>query len=207
MQNELYENNKVTISGKIVSEFSFIKELYGKKLYRVYVEVPRLSGHMDILPVMVVTDDLIDPDIGYPEITVTGQYRSYNLKDNAGKTHLFLTVFAKEIRTGILCDEPNDIFLDGYICKEPSYRETPLGRQITDLMLAVNRPYGKSDYIPCICWGEAARFASDLTVGTRIQIRGRVQSREYIKELSKNKSELRVAYEVSVGHLKVLEEK
>lgn len=205
MQNELYENNKVTIAGRIVSEFSFIKELRGKKLYRVYVEVPRLSGQMDTLPVMV-TDDLIDPDIGYPEITVTGQYRSYNLKDSVGKSHLILTIYAKEIRVGTPCDERNDIFLDGYICKEPSYRETPLGREITDFLMVVNRPCGKSDYIPCICWGGTARFASGLTIGTRVRISGRVQSREYMKELSRNKSELRVAYEVSASQLKVLKE-
>lgn len=200
MQNKLYENNKVTIAGRIVSEFSFIKELRGKKLYRVYVEVPRLSGQMDTLPVMV-TDDIIDPDIGYPEITVTGQYHSYNLKGSDGKRHLVLTVYAKKIRIGTPCDERNDIFLDGYICKEPIYRETPLGREITDLMLAVNGSNKQSDYIPCISWGRTARVASGLTVGTRVCIRGRVQSREYMKE-----SNQRVAYEVSARQLEIIEE-
>lgn len=205
MQNEFYKNNKVTISGRIVSEFRFIREMRGKRLYRVYVEVPRLSGQMDTLPVMV-SDDLIDPDIGYQEVTVMGQYRSYNLKDSSGKNHLMLTVYAKEIRLrSPFDDERNEIFLDGYICKEPIYRETPFGREITDLMLAVNRPDGKSDYIPCISWGRNARFASDFTVGTRVHIWGRVQSREYTKNLSRKESELRIAYEVSVCQLKVME--
>lgn len=206
MQNELYKNNKATISGRIISEFRFIREIHGKKLYRTYVEIPRLSGQMDILPVMV-SDALISPDIGYPEVTITGQYISYNSKDNDGKNHLILNVYARKIRVKSepLHNEQNEIFLDGYICKQPIYRKTPLGREITDFLLAVNGP-NRSDYIPCISWGRNSHIVSGFTVGTRVCIWGRIQSREYMKNLSSGNSDLRVAYEVSVSQLELIEE-
>ena len=140
-------------------------------------------------------------------ITVQGQFRSYNRHEER-KNRLVLSVFAREIE---FVDETpessktNQIYLDGFICKEPIYRKTPLGREIADLLLAVNRPYGKSDYIPCICWGRNARFASNFTVGTRCEIWGRIQSREYIKKISEEDAQKRVAYEVSVSKLELLE--
>ncbi len=141
-------------------------------------------------------------------IMVNGQFRSYNRHEER-KNKLVLSVFAREIE---FVDEigestkSNQIYLDGYICKEPVYRKTPLGREIADLLLAVNRPYGKSDYIPCICWGRNARFASNFEVGARCAVWGRIQSREYMKKLSDEQLEKRVAYEVSVSKLELMEE-
>ena len=172
------------------------------------VKVPRLSESSDIIPLMV-SERLIDVEEDYKglNITVQGQFRSYNRHEER-KNRLVLSVFAREIE---FVDETpessktNQIYLDGFICKEPIYRKTPLGREIADLLLAVNRPYGKSDYIPCICWGRNARFASNFTVGTRCEIWGRIQSREYIKKISEEDAQKRVAYEVSVSKLELLE--
>ena len=203
------ENNQVTISGEITSDFIFTHELFGEKFYIIDVRVCRLSGNDDIVPVMV-SDRLIDVNEDYKglSIMVQGQFRSYNRHEEC-KSRLVLSVFAREIE---FVDETpessktNQIYLDGYICKEPIYRKTPLGREIADLLLAVNRPYGKSDYIPCICWGRNARFASNFSVGTRCEIWGRIQSREYMKRLSDEDAEKRIAYEVSVSKLELVEE-
>ena len=175
----------------------------------VDVNVPRLSDSSDIIPLMV-SERLIDVEEDYKglNIMVQGQFRSYNRHEER-KNRLVLSVFAREIE---FVDETpessktNQIYLDGYICKEPIYRKTPLGREIADLLLAVNRPYGKSDYIPCICWGRNARFASNFSVGTRCEIWGRIQSREYMKRLSDEDAEKRIAYEVSVSKLELVEE-
>ncbi len=175
----------------------------------VDVNVPRLSDSSDIIPLMV-SERLIDVNEDYKglNIMVQGQFRSYNRHEER-KNRLVLSVFAREIE---FVDETpessktNQIYLDGYICKEPIYRKTPLGREIADLLLAVNRPYGKSDYIPCICWGRNARFASNFSVGTRCEIWGRIQSREYMKRLSEDDAEKRTAYEVSVSKLELMEE-
>ena len=175
----------------------------------VDVKVPRLSDSSDIIPLMV-SERLIDVGEEYQglNIMVQGQFRSYNRHEER-KNRLVLSVFAREIE---FVDETpessktNQIYLDGYICKEPIYRKTPLGREIADLLLAVNRPYGKSDYIPCICWGRNARFASNFSVGTRCEIWGRIQSREYMKRLSDDDAEKRIAYEVSVSKLEIMEE-
>lgn len=175
----------------------------------VDVNVPRLSDSSDIIPLMV-SERLIDVNEDYKglNIMVQGQFRSYNRHEER-KNRLVLSVFAREIE---FVDETpessktNQIYLDGYICKEPIYRKTPLGREIADLLLAVNRPYGKSDYIPCICWGRNARFASNFSVGTRCEIWGRIQSREYMKRLSEEDAEKRTAYEVSVSKLELMEE-
>ena len=139
---------------------------------------------------------------------VSGQFRSDNRHDEQ-KNRLVLSVFVREvsfIEEELDGAKTNNIFLDGYICKLPVYRKTPLGREIADLLLAVNRPYGKSDYIPCICWGRNARFASTFEVGEHVQIMGRIQSREYIKKLTETETEKRIAYEVSVSKLECLEE-
>ena len=175
----------------------------------VDISVDRLSDSTDIIPVMV-SERLLDVSDDYKgmKISITGQFRSYNRHEEK-KNKLVLSVFAREIEFVDDIEESaktNQIFLDGYICKAPIYRKTPLGREIADLLLAVNRPYGKSDYIPCICWGRNARFASNFVVGSRCAIWGRIQSREYMKKLSEEQLERRIAYEVSVSKLELVEE-
>ena len=208
MTDKVIENNQVVIMGEIVSDFSFSHEIFGEGFYMVDVKVERLSDSNDMIPVMV-SERLIDVTSDYrgQNIMVTGQFRSYNRHEER-KNKLVLSVFAREIE---FVDETpegsktNQIYLDGYICKEPIYRKTPLGREIADLLLAVNRPYGKSDYIPCICWGRNARYANNFHVGTRCESWGRIQSREYMKKLSEDQVEKRVAYEVSVSKLELLD--
>ena len=175
----------------------------------VDVKVQRLSESYDIIPVMV-SERLLDVNADYKGmlISVSGQFRSYNRHEER-KNRLVLSVFAREIEFVDEIEESartNQIFLDGYICKEPIYRKTPLGREIADLLLAVNRPYGKSDYIPCICWGRNARYASNFRVGERCAIWGRIQSREYMKKLDEENVERRVAFEVSVSKLELFNE-
>ena len=209
MTDKVIENNQVVIMGEIVSDFSFSHEIFGEGFYMVEVKVERLSDSSDIIPLMV-SERLIDVKADYRGqlFMVTGQFRSYNRHEER-KNRLVLSVFAREIEFVDEIEESaktNQIYLDGYICKEPVYRKTPLGREIADLLLAVNRPYGKSDYIPCICWGRNARYANHFHVGTRCEIFGRIQSREYMKKLSEEQAEKRIAYEVSVSKLELLEE-
>ncbi|MBR3769836.1 MAG: single-stranded DNA-binding protein [Lachnospiraceae bacterium] len=204
MTDKVIENNQVTIMGKIVSGFLYSHEIYGEGFYMVDVEVDRLSDSTDIIPVMI-SERLLDVSQDYVGtcISVNGQFRSYNRHEEK-KNKLVLSVFAREIEFIDEIDEnakSNQIFLDGFICKEPIYRKTPLGREIADILLAVNRPYGKSDYIPCISWGRNARFASSFQVGDRCMVWGRIQSREYMKKISEEEQEKRVAYEVSVSKL------
>ena len=209
MTDKVIENNQVTVMGEIVSDFSFSHEIFGEGFYMVDIRVARLSDSMDIIPVMV-SERLIDVTEDYKGyyVVINGQSRSYNRHEER-KNKLVLSVFAREIEfVEEIGDsvKTNQIFLDGYICKEPVYRKTPLGREIADLLLAVNRPYGKSDYIPCICWGRNARYASGFEVGERCLVWGRIQSREYMKKLSEEDLEKRVAYEVSVSKLELPEE-
>ena len=209
MSDKIIENNQVTIMGEIASPFLFSHEVYGEGFYMVDVHVKRLSNSEDNIPLMI-SERLIDVTQDYTGefIMVSGQFRSYNRHDEQ-KNRLVLSVFVREvefIEEELDGAKTNNIFLDGYICKLPVYRKTPLGREIADLLLAVNRPYGKSDYIPCICWGRNARFASGFEVGEHVQIIGRIQSREYIKKLSETENEKRVAYEVSVSKLECLED-
>lgn len=209
MSDKIIENNQVTIMGEIASPFYFSHEVYGEGFYMVDVQVKRLSNSEDRIPLMV-SERLIDVSQDYigEFIMVSGQFRSYNRHDEQ-KNRLVLSVFVREvefIEEELDGAKTNNIFLDGYICKLPVYRKTPLGREIADLLLAVNRPYGKSDYIPCICWGRNARFASTFEVGEHVQVIGRIQSREYIKKLSETETEKRIAYEVSVSKLECLEE-
>ena len=206
---EHIENNKVTVGGKVVGEFTYSHEMYGEKFYLFDILLRRLSGAYDVIPVMV-SDRLMDVGKDYTDcnILVTGQFRSYN-KHEEVSTKLILSAFAREITFLEEIDEEqnvNSISLDGYICKEPKYRETPLGREIADVLLAVNRPYGKSDYIPCICWGRNARFVGQLDIGTHVRISGRIQSREYQKKLEDGNVETRTAYEVSVSKIELVEE-
>lgn len=198
------ENNKVNVIGKVVSDFCFDHEIYGEKFYAAKLLIHRLSDQVDVVPLMV-SERLLDMSKSYEGCTMaaTGQFRSYN-RHNGDKNRLVLTVFVREIN---FLEEftdytkANQIYLDGYICKDPVYRKTPLGREIVDILLAINRSYKKSDYIPCISWGRNARFASGLQVGTRVRIWGRVQSREYVKRFSETECEKRVAYEVSISRM------
>lgn len=192
--------------GEIVSAFSYSHEIFGEGFYMVDVKCKRLSESYDIIPVMV-SERLIDVTGDYVGelICVVGQFRSYN-RHEEHKNRLVLSVFAREISFIEEMEESsktNQIFLDGYICKEPVYRKTPLGREIADLLLAVNRPYGKSDYIPCICWGRNARYANQFKVGERCAVWGRIQSREYMKKLDEDNVEKRVAFEVSVSKMEL----
>lgn len=214
MNETRIENNKVTLSGEIVSDFNFNHKVFGERFYSVALEVKRLSEKNDIMQIMV-SERLVDVKTDWTGrfAKVSGQFRSYNKHDGI-KNRLVLSVFAKEFEEieeseeiPFLDNYDNHVFLDGYICKPPIYRKTPLGREIADILLAVNRQYGKSDYIPCITWGRSARFASGLEVGTRLQLEGRIQSREYQKQISDDETETRVAYEVSVSKLTVVEEK
>ena len=203
------ENNQVTISGEVASLFYYSHEAYGERFYTVDVSVERASGVCDVVPV-TVSDRLINKDddrIG-EQVCVTGQYRSFNHHEG-DKHRLVLSVFAKEIEFADELEENtknNQIFLDGYVCKAPIYRKTPLGREIADLLIAVNRPYGKSDYIPCICWGRSAKYASTLATGSHIAVTGRIQSRSYNKRISDTEFEERTAYEVSLSMLEVVDD-
>lgn len=211
MVDKIFENNQVTMLGEIVSDFTFSHEVYGEGFYMVEIAVNRLSNFMDYIPLMV-SERLIDTKQNYigQKIYVTGQFRSYNRHEEK-KNRLVLSVFVRELSfveendMEELQEKSNQIFLDGYICKNPVYRKTPLGREIADLLIAVNRSYGKSDYIPCICWGRNARFASGFEIGAHVEIYGRIQSREYIKKIGEEETEKRMAYEVSVSKIDVLE--
>ena len=207
MLDKVIENNRVCIIGEVVSEFTFSHEVFGEGFYIANVSVNRLSDMVDIIPLMI-SERLIDVTKDYRgmKIEVSGQFRSYNRHEGV-KNKLVLSIFVRELRFIEDEDIPeeqsksNQIFLDGYVCKPPIYRKTPLGREIADILVAVNRPYGKSDYIPCIAWGRNARFAARFEVGVHVQIWGRIQSREYVKRISDTETEKRVAYEVSVSKL------
>lgn len=190
-------NNQVTISGEICEELVYSHSVYGDNFYMTTVKVERLSDNADYLPVMV-SDRLLSVDQKYSgmHITIEGQFRSYNSWQE-GKSKLLLYVFAREITFNDMSLHKNSITLDGFICKKTIYRRTPKGRHISDLMVAVNRPYGKSDYIPCICWGRNAMFASGFYEGYHVQIEGRIQSREY-------GDEKKIAYEVSASKVEVI---
>ncbi|MBP3617303.1 MAG: single-stranded DNA-binding protein [Lachnospiraceae bacterium] len=209
MTDKVFENNQVSMVGEVISEFVYSHEVFGESFYMIELSVNRLSDSNDVIPVMV-SERLMDVTKSYvgQYAHVLGQFRSYNRHEES-RNRLVLSVFAREIRLEDEPDEsmkPNYIFLDGYVCKPPIYRKTPLGREIADVLLAVNRPYGKSDYIPCICWGRNARFADGFQVGGHVQLWGRIQSREYQKKLSEFEFEKRIAYEVSVSKLEYCEE-
>lgn len=220
MDTNYLENNYLTLVGKVTGEKRFSHEIYGERFYIFDLSIPRLSGNADVIPVTVserlITDSMLEED---KKLMVKGQFRSYNSYENE-KNKLILTVFAKDI---VEVEEPeateeeeneivskdtitNEVVLIGFVCKKPIYRQTPFGREIADLLLAVNRAYNKSDYIPTIAWGRNARFCQNLEVGTQVKIVGRVQSRQYEKKFEDGTSEVRVAYEVSVGSLEVIQE-
>ena len=194
------KNNKVYVYGEIVSEATFSHEVYGEGFYEFFVKVMRLSGQADILPVTVseriMTEDM---KVGSP-ICALGQFRSYNKLED-GKSRLMLTVFIRELLPSPPSKNPNSIVLSGYICKPPVYRTTPFNREIADLLIAVNRSYNKSDYIPAIAWGRNARFVRNLQVGDRVALSGRIQSREYQKKQPDESLVSMTAYEVSISKL------
>jgi len=209
MQNELEDNNIINLKGKILSECKFDHKVYGESFYTFFIETNRLSASVDILPV-TISERLINSNIlqigNYVEIS--GQIRSYNgFSDN--KSKLILTVFVRDIKqlSEIQNKDPNQVILNGYICKKPIHRTTPLGREITDILFAVNRRYNKSDYIPCISWGRNAIFADKLNVGENLLISGRMQSRIYQKKLENGEFAEKTAYEVSISKIDVLPKK
>ena len=225
MDTNYLENNYLTLVGKVTSEKTFSHEIYGERFYSFNLSIPRLSGNADEIPVTVserlITDEMMQ--IG-TKLLIKGQFRSYNSYENE-KNRLILTVFAKDIEkleeaNQAEVDEEgnevpanefakkdgitNEVVLVGYICKKPIYRQTPFGREIADLLLAVNRAYNKSDYIPSIAWGRNAKFCQNLEVGTEVKIVGRIQSRNYEKKYEDGTVEKKVAYEVSIGSLEVV---
>ena len=218
MDTNYLENNYLTLVGKVTGEKTFSHEIYGERFYVFNLEIARLSGNADIIPITVserlATDEMLTAG---KNLLVKGQFRSYNSYENE-KNRLILTVFAKDV-VEVEENEPeedneivkkdmitNEVVLVGYICKKPIYRQTPFGREIADILLAVNRAYNKSDYIPTIAWGRNARFCQNLEIGTKVKLVGRVQSRMYEKKYEDGTVENRVAYEVSVGSLEVVEE-
>ena len=198
------QSNKVYLCGTVETEPVYSHELYGEGFYEFLLKVPRLSGQNDIIPLTVSERIINDANIGVGEkIALNGQFRSYN-KMVDEKSKLMLTVFVRDF-----CEpseeNPNTVELSGYICKPPIYRTTPFNREICDLLIAVNRAYNKSDYIPCIAWGRNARFVKSVEVGQKLALQGRIQSREYIKKFSETESETRVAYELSINKINLEE--
>ena len=219
MNTNYLENNYLTLVGKVTGEKKFSHEIYGERFYTFSLEIPRLSGNSDIIPITVserlISDEMLSEG---KKLMVKGQFRSYNSYED-GKNRLILTVFAKDVVEApdsegeeedneiVRKDKiTNEVVLIGYICKTPVYRQTPFGREISDVLLAVNRAYNKSDYIPTIAWGRNARFCKNLEVGIKVKVVGRVQSRMYEKKYEDGTVENRVAYEVSIGSLEVVEE-
>ena len=216
METNFADNNHITLVGKITDEKKFSHEIYGEKFYIFDLSVPRLSGNADVIPVTISERLFRDEDLVIDKkVKITGQFRSYNSYENE-KNKLILTVFAKDIEflpnqeEEIVASKDlisNEVILTGYICKQPIYRQTPFGREIADILLAVNRAYNKSDYIPCITWGRNARYCSKMPVGTEVKVVGRVQSRVYEKKHEDGTVEQKVAYEVSISNLEVMDEK
>lgn len=201
MGTRINENNDAFLKGIIDGKFEYSHDVFGEKFYTTNIKVERESGSVDTIPIMV-SERLVDisEDLTDVCVKISGSFRSYN-KNIGENRKLVLSVFVREFEIlGNFESNDNTIYLEGFICKPPVYRKTPFGREIADLLIAVNRPYGKSDYIPSICWGRNARFASRLEVGEKVELHGRIQSREYQKKTNGN-VETRVAYEVSVSKI------
>jgi len=200
----LITNNKVFLCGKVDSELKYSHELYGEAFYEFSLVVKRLSSHFDRLPITVSERLMqgLDLKVG-AEVALNGQFRSYN-KLEGDRSKLMLTVFVRDFMVGVVDElNPNLAVLSGHICKPPVYRTTPFNREICDILLAVNRAYNKSDYIPCIAWGRNARFVKEIETGQKISIAGRIQSREYHKRLCDERVEARVAYELSINKISI----
>ena len=206
MENET-ENNIVEIGGRLASEIELSHEVFDEKFYKFYIETNRLSDFSDKLPIIIserVTNlnELNEGDI----LHISGQFRSYNEPTETGKSRLVLSIFTKKIEK--IEDESiltlNDATFVGYICKAPIYRKTPLGREIADLLVAVNRTYKKSDYIPCILWGRNAKYCENLEIGTMVKLNGRIQSRKYEKKQADGSIKEKIAYELSVSKFSII---
>ncbi len=197
--NETKTNNRVFLSGTVYSEPVFSHELYGEGFYEFILEVPRLSEQKDYIPVTISERLLSDELKKDQKVSFYGQFRSFN-KIVGEKSKLMLTVFVRDFGEAE-SSNPNVAELTGYVCKTPMYRTTPFNREICDLLLAVNRAYDKSDYIPCIAWGRNARFVREISVGQKISVSGRIQSREYNKKLESGVTEVRTAYELSINKI------
>lgn len=197
------KNNQAVLIGEIISGFTFSHEVFGEGFYTVQLKVDRLSNNSDVIP-LLISERLIDVSQSYVGsfMEVRGQFRSYNKHGN-NRSHLILSFFVQGLALPDFLDDrqSNMIYLDGYICKEPIHRITPRGREVADVLLAVNRGYGKSDYIPCICWGRNARYVSTLPIGTHVKFTGRIQSREYQKQISEDTVITKTAYEISVSKI------
>ena len=204
MKYELLNNNKVFLSGVVVENPTFSHETYGEGFYEVKLSVPRLSQHNDVLPVTVSEKFLKEFTLGQ-EVALKGQFRSFN-KFNGTKSKLVLNVFAREIIEKNDTMNPNIIELTGFLCKPPVFRTTPFNREICDILVAVNRAYNKSDYLPCIAWGRNARFIKDAPVGKKLEIVGRIQSRDYQKKLDSGEIITKTAYEISIGRINIVED-
>ncbi len=216
MVTNLLENNHLVLVGKVTSDKTYSHEIYGEKFYIFNLEVPRLSQAVDEIPITISERLLTDIDLQIgKKLVVEGQFRSYNSYQNE-RNKLILTVFAKDVTEAseeeteeneeAVPQVTNEVTLSGYICKKPIYRQTPFDREIADILLAVNRAYNKSDYIPCIAWGRNARFCQNMEVGTEVKITGRVQSRNYEKKHEDGSVETRVAYEVSIASMELVNE-
>lgn len=199
-----HTTNQIVLRGTLTTLPQFSHENHDRRFFRFLLEVPRLSGCVDTLPVIAEEGILNDMDLsGGGMLTVTGQIRSHNVRSD-GRRHLLIFVFAASIR----CEdgEPvNDVVLEGPICREPTYRRTPLGREICDVMLAVPRAFQRADYLPCILWGRTALEVSQCHTRDRIHICGRMQSRVYTK-VTEEGSEERTAYEISALTAQIMEE-
>lgn len=204
MKYELLNNNKVFLNGVVVENPVFSHETYGEGFYEVKLSVPRLSEHNDILPVTVSEKFLKSFSVGQ-EVALKGQFRSFN-KLMGAKSKLVLNVFAREIIEKNDSMNPNIIEITGFLCKPPIFRTTPFNREICDILVAVNRAYNKSDYLPCIAWGRNARYIKDAPVGKKLEIVGRIQSREYQKRLDSGEIVTKTAYEISVGRINIVED-
>ena len=198
-----YTANRITLRGSLAELPAFSHENHDKRFHRFILEVERLSGAVDLLPVIVSEEVLCTMDLsGGSMLEITGQIRSFNSRAATGRK-LVISVYAETL-TAVEGEAVNDVALTGVICKPPVYRRTPLGREICDVMLAVNRPYRRTDYIPCIFWGRTATAVRQAQVGQSVALTGRLQSREYIKILEQG-SEQRTAYEVSAITAEILE--
>ncbi len=209
MNEEVIKNNTTVLLGTVASDFTLSHEVYSEGFYTFNLEVSRLSQTSDILPI-TISERLLDEALKIgTKVKIVGQVRSYNNFNEATRRNkLILTLFARdiEILDELPTNNPNDIFLNGYLCKPPIYRVTPFGREIADILIAVNRSYNKSDYIPCIAWGRNARFAGKLAVGNNVKIWGRMQSRDYQKTLDTGEVQEKTAYEISVSKLELVQE-
>ena len=201
MNYEQMNNNKLTLTGTILEVPEFSHEVFGEGFYETKMQVSRLSDQIDVLPITISERLILEHDITVgDEVSVQGQFRSYN-KIVDDRSRLMLTVFVRDVVSEEECNSSNEIEISGFICKEPIYRTTPFKREICDMLLAVNRAYNKSDYIPCITWGRNARYIKNMPVGTKITVQGRIQSRTYQKTNQEGVVSSRTAYEVSVSKI------